>query len=246
MGFARALATTVFILALPVALVTSNVRLLINAPLVYSYSFDRYDAEDATGLSRSDIDATAGALRGYFNSGEKTFYHEVTEGGLKEPVFNARETRHMQDVKRIVSWTNRVQEVAAMYVLAYVVACFIWVRDGSLRQLAGQALAGLALGLAAVGAAGIAAVVSFDAAWDRFHAVIFSGGSWQFDPATDHLIQMFPEAFWRDAVLFLGAMCAVEAFLIAAASVVYLMGTRSERTRLPASLDVSSSRPHAA
>ena len=107
MGFARTLATIAFVIALPIALVTSNIRILANAPAVYSYAFDRYNAEDATGLSRADLDSTAKALRQYFNNGETTFYHTVTEGGLTEPVFTARETRHMEDVKRLFVWADR-------------------------------------------------------------------------------------------------------------------------------------------
>ena len=64
MGFARTLATIAFIIALPVALDhdrTSDCSR--NAPLVYRYAFDRYDAEASTGLSRADLDSTAAALR---------------------------------------------------------------------------------------------------------------------------------------------------------------------------------------
>ena len=98
MGFVRMLASIVFVVALPIAIVTTNIRLLANTPLVYDYSFDRYDAEERTGLARADIDNTASALRDYFNNGEPTFYLTVTEDGLPASVFNARETRHMEDV----------------------------------------------------------------------------------------------------------------------------------------------------
>src|SRR6476661_6818532 len=101
MGFVRTFATIAFIVALPIALRTTNIRLLANAPMTYRYAFDRYDAEASTGLSRADLDSTAGSLRDYFNNDESAFYHPVTEGGLTQSVFNARETRHMQDVKSL-------------------------------------------------------------------------------------------------------------------------------------------------
>jgi hypothetical protein len=59
MGFVRVLATILFIIALPVAIVTTNIRLLANSPWTYDYAFDRYDAEESTGLSREDLDSTA-------------------------------------------------------------------------------------------------------------------------------------------------------------------------------------------
>jgi integral membrane protein (TIGR01906 family) len=246
MGFARTLATILFIALLPVAIVTTNVRVLANAPVVYDYAFDRYGAEDATGLSRADLDSTANALRQYFNNDETTFYHTVTEGGLPGPVFNARETRHMEDVKQLFVWVNRLQEFSVIFVLAYAVAFFVWARDGNLRQLAGQSLIGLGLGVLAVGAIGVFAAFGFEAAFTRFHELFFSNNLWQLDPDRDHLIQMFPQDFWRDATIGLGAMCAIEAAIIGAISGIYLMSTRGERRRRSTAIDVNASHTQAA
>lgn len=246
MGFVRTLATLLFILALPVAIVTSNIRVLANAPVVYDYSFDRYNAEDATGLSRADLDSTAAALRQYFNNDEKTFYHTVTEGGLPGPVFNARETRHMEDVKGLFVWVNRLQELSVIFVLAYVVAFFLWARDSNVRQLATQALIGLGLGTLAVGGIAVVAAFGFEAAFTRFHKVLFSNNLWQLDPERDHLIQMFPQDFWRDITIVLGAMCALEAALVGAVAGIYLMSTRGARRRLPGAIDVNASQTQAA
>lgn len=240
MGFARTLATIIFVIALPVALVTSNIRILANSPLTYDYAFDRYDAEAATGLARDDLDSVASGLRDYFNNGESTFYQTVTEDGLPGPVFNARETRHLQDVKSLMSLMNRVQEVSTIFVLAYIVAFFIWARDGNVRQLAMHCLIGVGVGVAAIGAVGIVAAFGFDAAWERFHTIAFTNNFWLLNPRTDQLIQMFPEPFWRDMTIVLGVMCAVEALLIAAASAVYLLGTRTERRRLARSVAIAS------
>jgi integral membrane protein (TIGR01906 family) len=240
MGFARTLATIVFVIALPVALVTSNIRILINTPLTYDYAFDRYDADAETGLSRDDLDSVAGGLRDYFNNGEDTFYQTVTEDGLEGPVFNARETRHLQDVKDLIVWVNRAQEASIVFVLAYVVAFFIWARDGNVRQLAMHCLVGLGIGLLAVGSVGIVAALGFDAAWERFHNIAFANDFWLLNTRTDHLIQMFPEPFWRDMTILLGIMCAAEALLIGAASAVYLLGSRTERRRLSRSVPIAS------
>jgi integral membrane protein (TIGR01906 family) len=241
MGFARTLATILFVIALPIALVTTNVRLLANAPMVYDYSFDRYDAEESTGLSRAELDEAGAALREYFNNGEKTFFHSVTEDGLPTSLFNARETRHMEDVKSLFVQVNRLQEITVIFVLVYSVGFFIWARDGKVRQLAAQCLIGLALGIAVIGGIGIVAAFGFDAAFERFHTIAFSNDLWKLNPATDHLIQMFPEPFWRDMTILLGAMCAIEALAIAAVSSVYLIGSREERRRITQSVDLNSS-----
>lgn len=246
MGFVRSLATVLFIIALPVAIVTTNIRVLANAPVVYNYAFDRYNGQDATGLSRADLNSTAGALRQYFNNNEKTFYHQVTEDGLPAPVFNARETRHMEDVKRLFVWVNLAQEVSVIFVLVYAVAFFVSAQEVDPRQLAGQSLAGVALGVFAVGGIGIFAAFAFDAAFTRFHKLLFANDFWQLNPNTDHLLQMFPDGFWRDITIALGAMCAIEAALIASVAALYLLGTRSERRRIVSSVALNTSNTQAA
>ncbi len=246
MGFVRSLATVLFIIALPVAIVTTNVRVLANAPVVYDYAFDHYNGEAATGLSRADLDATAVALRQYFNNNEKTFFHQVTEDGLPAPVFGARETRHMEDVKRLFVWVNRAQEISVVFVLIYVVAFFVSTQDVDLRQLARQSLAGVALGVAAVGGLGVFAAFGFDAAFTRFHRLLFTNDLWQLNPNTDHLLQMFPEGFWRDVTIALGAMCGIEAALIAAVAGLYLLATRGGRRRLLSSVTLTTSNTQAA
>jgi integral membrane protein (TIGR01906 family) len=246
MGFARTLASVLFVIALPIALLTTNIRLLANAPLVYDYAFDRYDAAETTGLSRADLDRCGGELRGYFNNGEKTYYCQVTENGLPTPIFTARETAHMEDVKSLFVLVNRAQEATVVFVLLYAVAFFIWARDGQIRQLASQALIGLALGVVVVGGIGVVAAFGFESAFERFHTVAFTNDLWKLDPATDHLIQMFPEGFWRDMTILLGAMCAAEALAIGAISALYLFGSRAERTHLSGRIDLHPSSPQAA
>lgn len=246
MGFARSIATILFIIALPIALITTNVRLMLNAPLTYDYAFDRYNAEDVTGLTRADLDACAADLRDYFNNSEPTYYCTVTENGLPGPILSARETQHMEDVKGIVTWVNLAQVVSVMMVVAYGIIFFVWSREGNLRQLAGQSLAALLLGVIVVGAIGAFAAVGFDAAWERFHRILFTNDNWLLDPQTDHLIQMFPEEFWRDAVFMLGGLILMQAALIAAVAGIYLIATKPARRPLSQSIGVSPSASQAA
>jgi integral membrane protein (TIGR01906 family) len=246
MGFIRSLATIVFVVALPIAILTTNIRLLLNAPLIYGYSFDRYNAEESTGLSRDDLDACAAELRRYFNNSEPTYYCTVTENGLPAPIFTSRETQHMEDVKDLVVWVNRLQIASLMFVVAYGVVFFVWSREGNLGQLAGQCLASLLVGGLAIGALAAIAAVGFDAAFERFHEIAFSNDLWRLNPRTDHLIQMFPEEFWRDATFILGGLCLIEAALIAAVSGIYLLSSRGGRSRIHGVIDVGTSSTQAA
>jgi integral membrane protein (TIGR01906 family) len=52
---------------------------------------------------------------------------------------------------------------------------------------------------------GILAIGAFDAVFEVFHRLFFAPGTYTFDPATDHLVQLFPVAFWSETAPAFGA-----------------------------------------
>jgi integral membrane protein (TIGR01906 family) len=224
--FVRQVAALLFIIALPVALVTSNVRLVANTPRTYEYATDHYDTAATTGISRPELLRASGELRDYFNSDDDTVFIRVERDGEPISLFNDRETAHLRDVKDLFQMSFRVEEAAIVFILAYVVMVFIWAREGSMRTLAREVLASGVLSLVVLAALGGSALTDFDAVWTKFHVVGFTNGNWEFDPSRDRLIQMIPEDFWRDVTLWVGGATLAELALLAAAAAVYLGVTR--------------------
>jgi len=228
--YLRSLALFLFVVALPVTLVTTNVRFAADEGRLYEYGFDKYDVEARTGLPREEISRAGEELRRYFNNSEETIHILVEEGGREVSFFNARETAHLRDVKDLFQITFRVQELSIVYVFTYVVGVFIWAREGSLRRLATQVLAGSLVVIAVILALGAVALLGFDRAFEEFHLIAFSNDLWRLDPRTDHLIQMFPEDFWFDASMLVGLLTLAEAAALALASGLYLGLTRRRLT----------------
>lgn len=77
--------------------------------------------------------------------------------------------------------------------------------------------------LAGTAALGAACAIDFDAAFAAFHQVFFPGKTnWLFDPRTDEIIRILPEAYFRD--------CAALALaLLLAFAAVYLLAGRKGR-----------------
>jgi integral membrane protein (TIGR01906 family) len=153
----------------------------------------------------------------------------VVVDGEEEALYNQREILHMRDVKDLFQLTFRVQEIAFVYLVAYVVAVFLWSRERALRQLANQAILGGALTVALLGAGAIGVLFGFDSLFEQFHLLSFSNDFWRLDPATDRLIQMFPQGFWFDVTLGVGVLTAMQGGLVALAGFGYL--TWLERRR---------------
>ena len=64
-------AGALFVVAVPVFLVATNVAWVINAPLLYSFGFDRHDIAARTGIERAELLSTARQIRDYFNGSEE-------------------------------------------------------------------------------------------------------------------------------------------------------------------------------
>jgi integral membrane protein (TIGR01906 family) len=203
-------------------LVTSNVRWAANEVRLYHYSFDKYDAEAVTGISRSQLDRAADKLVRYFNDDDETVRILVQEDDRRVPLFNERETGHLTDVKNLFRTVFRVQEASLAFALVFMVAVFIWATEAPLRLLARILLQASLFTLGLLVLFGVLALVGFDELFLRFHLVAFTNDLWKLNSATDHLIQMFPRDFWFDATMLVAGLTAVEALLLASLSAVYL------------------------
>jgi len=203
-------------------LVSTNVRWAANEVGLYHYGFDKYDAEAASGISRSELDRAADKLVRYFNNEDETIRIFVQEDDRRVPLFNERETSHLTDVKNLFRTVFRVQEASLAFALVFMVGVFIWATEAALRVLARILLQASLLTLGLLALFAVLALVGFDELFLRFHLVAFTNDLWKLNPDTDHLIQMFPRDFWFDATVLVAGLTAVEAVLLASLSAIYL------------------------
>jgi len=218
----------VFVLALPLALITTNIRAALSEHRVYDYSVQRYGAEAISGIPEGELLRANRALIAYFQDDDPgPLRIEVRDrAGRAVPLFNARETAHLADVRELVRSLFTAQVIAVAVVLSLAVVMLAW---WPLRAAAAAALYGALFTVGLVGLVGLMALLGgFNSAWTQFHFLAFTNDLWRLDPASDHLIQMFPEPFWQDASLLVGAATVVEALLVAGTSAIYLFTTRAE------------------
>lgn len=228
MNFVRSIPTLLFVISIPVALVTANVRVLANEGRLYEYAFDQYDAPSRSGIARDELVRASQELRTYFNNDDETVYVRVQEGGREVSLFNPKETAHLRDVKNLFKVVFRVQELSLIYALVYVVGVFVWAHEGTLRTLAGQTMTAALITLGVIVGLGVFAFSGFEQAFEQFHLISFDNEFWKLNPRTDHLIQMFPEDFWFDASMFAGIMTLLESALLVVGCLLYLSATRRQ------------------
>ena len=229
----RWVATTLFVVALPLFLVLTNVRIAALWPPVHEYSFARYDGAATTGVERAELDRAAREIIDYFGNDEELLDIEVTVDGEQAPLFSEREVLHMRDVKWLMQATFRVHEIAFAVLVLYVTVALVRRRGQAVAQVAGLLRVAGVLTVVLLGVAAAAVLVGFDDLFRQFHVISFANDLWKLSPARDHLIQMYPRGFWFDVTLAVGLVSALEGALLAAAGHAYLVFAQRERRRTP-------------
>jgi integral membrane protein (TIGR01906 family) len=231
MNLIARIATVLFIVAVPVFLITSNVRFAAGDTWFYERGFRAHDVDQTTGIDFAQLDAAADDVVRYFEDDRETLNIQVTVDGREGPLYSDEEVAHMRDVKGLMRFVFRLHEASLGIVVGYVGAVVLWTRERTPRDLARYALYGVATGLAVVAGIGAFAVTGFDAAWTKFHEIAFRNDLWQLDPDTDRLIQMFPEPFWEEMTYFVGLLTVVEVLAVVVVAAGYLVWGRDRFDR---------------
>ena len=194
------------LVALPVFLVTLNVRVLFNAPWVYNSGFERNDIAERSGVPQSELERVGGEIRDYFNNDQEYMFIFL----YGQPLFTAREVEHMKDVKALLGLVYSVTYFTGAAVALY--AAWGFRREG-LRFLRRVSTAGAVSGVGLV-AAGIVLGLGFPVFFTLFHQISFSNDYWILTPSQHFLVVMFPQRFWLESTVLLAFVTVAEAVAI--------------------------------
>ena len=193
---------------------------------------DRAGAGALTGFEASELDRVTTSILGDLFLWQGDF---GVGGPQLMPVLNPHERAHMRDVRGVFGGF----EALVIASIAVLLIAFRRTHDTASRASTWRAVGGGARGLAiALVVAGAFAIFAFDAAFEVFHRLFFSAGSYSFDPRTDRLVQLFPEQFWSDTAIAVGAVALAVAVLTAV-----LAGRRAGAARQTAVLSASGVGP---
>ncbi len=225
-----------FVVAVPIFLIAVSARWVINAPILYSFGFDRHRVAAYTGIERAELLSAGRQIRDYFNGNDEYLDVRIQVDGVRRSIYNEREIHHMKDVRGLVRGVYRISEAAGAFLLVYILARLaIAGRPALLRVLKLLRYGGI-LTLAIVGGLGLGSLVGFDRLFLAFHLVSFANDLWQLDPRTDNLVRMFPQGFFLDATLWIAGSSIVGAVALIGGSTFLL-------AQLPAGQAAQSARP---
>ncbi len=206
-------------LALPVVIILSVVRLVINPfYLVFEYHTPGFP-NDPYGFTLQDrLNYGKYAVDYLVNSAGISYLGDLRfPAGQQAPpptcaemtdcthLYNDRELQHMVDVKTVVSGAMRVLMISIGVLL--VLALWAWTGKWFTTYLKGLQWGGIVT-LVFIGLIILFVLVAFQYLFVIFHELFFKAGTWTF-LYSDTLIRLFPERFWQDTFLVVGGLSAL-------------------------------------
>ncbi|MFO8101716.1 MAG: TIGR01906 family membrane protein [Dehalococcoidia bacterium] len=211
----------IFVISLPLLLISMNVGFMVNAGNLYEYEFEKYEVAEETGIESEELSRAAGELIDYLTGTGEFPQIQVVKGGEQIELFTPREITHLEDVKGIVQFFYLILWITLAYSIMYIIAGFVLRKRAFLRPLMKGLLCGSVVTLALVAFVGIWALIDFDSLFLRFHLSSFSNDFWQL-PSSSYLLKMFPEGFFSDAALLLVGDTVVECLILIVPTWFYL------------------------
>ena len=184
----------------PVILILTSVRLLLTPVFVQveyrtpNFPPDPYGFTQQDRLYWSQI-----ALEYLLNDEGISFLEELKfEDGTQ--VYNAREFKHMLDVKEVLQYA-----LLAWYIsLGSIILLGLWAYWGGWMKAYKSGLSrGGWITVGIISVTMVAVLIGFGVFFVFFHQVFFEAGTWVFR-FSDTLIRLFPQRFWRDAFIAIG------------------------------------------
>jgi len=222
----RWLPAALFIIAVPVFLVTGSLTWAFNNIGLYESGFEKYRISRASGITPEDLRQVALELRAYFNSTEEPLDIRTRIHGAERELFNDKEIHHMRDVKRLLWGVYAALAASATGIIALTAAGIAQRRREHLPALAFRLLWGGLLTAGLLIVFGLLALAGFDRLFLLFHQISFANDFWQLDPRTDYLVLLFPQGFWFDATMWVALRALAGGLMLAAAGTGYIAWRR--------------------
>ena len=218
-----------FILCLPVLLLTASLSWAANSLWLYKYGAERYNvsqklADSGLELTDLELERVYAELISYFNSDEEYVSLTVVKDNRQFSLFTPEEVIHFKDVKGLIWLDYRVLLGTLVYVLGYAAVSLWWRRKIYWRRLAWGVVGGGGITLAVILALGLGALSGgFGKLFNQFHLLFFSNEYWS---AKGYMLLLFQEDFFRDAAISCALFTAGLAVILGGVGGWYLLFTR--------------------
>ena len=184
--------------------ITSVEAVVYWTPGYFEKEYTKYNVLDSLpSMTMDDLLHVTDEMMDYLKGDRENLNVEAVIGGVQREFFNAKEKRHMQDVRELFLQGLALRRGAVFVgVLAAAFLC-LKKRQAVLLRMLQWGIAGVLCTML-----GLGALISMDFTkyFTYFHLIFFDNMDWYLNPKTDLLINIVPEGFFRDTALRIAGM----------------------------------------
>lgn len=208
------LAAALFVICIPLFLLSSNIRWVANDLPFWKEGFVKYNVSENTGLSEEELIDISKGLIHYFNSGETDDTMEI---------FSGDDVMHLRDVRGLIQLDYIIQWTTLGYMAVFVIAGLAFLRKRFSRLFVVCVAAGGVAGIASLAILGVVALIDFNWLFLIFHRIFFTNDLWL---SSGYLPLIYTEGFFSDAAKFIVIATVLESALVGSAAGFLLLRRR--------------------
>ncbi len=180
--------TTLTALFIAFFLISSSVKLILNAKFLYYFDIDYLKIAKNNDMDKSTIIDNYDILINYIKD------KDIKELNFPDFEMSPQGKIHFEEVKKIFMFIDYIFYITLALSVTFVILQLIKRRIKFLK-IASIALISLPVLLA------IPFAINFDATFTTFHKIFFNNDYWLFDPELDPVINILPQEFFMHAAI---------------------------------------------
>jgi integral membrane protein (TIGR01906 family) len=214
---------TLFVVLMPLMLLLTDVQMVAYNRDYYKAEYIKYKIPEYIGMNIDNLmDSTEKLLQYLEDKRDNLDFTAEFDKGTDE-FFSQRDKSHMVDVKGLFVKGLFLRNFSFLYILGFILILF-WKKSlgGQLRKLAKYGIAVTVAGIVPVLILVVLMNIDFYKYFTIFHEIFFTNDLWLLDPATDRLINIFPQDFFTDMAFSISYLYIAEMAVILVGSLLIL------------------------
>lgn len=219
----------IFALCLMTVLLFTSVEAAVYwVPGYFEKEYSKYQVTEAVSMTMDDLLDVTDQMMAYLRGNREDLHVETTMGGVHREFFNAREIAHMEDVRGLFLGALALRR-GCLAVMALCLVLLALLKTDFKRTFPRALCAGTGIFFAA--SLAVAAIISTDFTryFILFHHMFFKNDLWILNPATDMLVNIVPEGFFRDTVFLIGSIYFLSVLIIFAVCLFFIRRYRKAK-----------------
>lgn len=198
---AETLTGILFGLSLIVFLLLSSIDMNCFNVTFFEEQYRELNTAESLRMPQEDLMKATTTLLDYLRGDVDSIEVDVRINGVTQEAFNDREKAHMVDVRALYQHAMIVRWAALGGIILSLALSIVERRRHFLSVLSAGLLQVSVLFILFLCLLGVWIMADFNGFWTTFHQLFFTNDLWLLNPATDRMINLFPEAFFSHLVI---------------------------------------------